>query len=99
MKRSQFELHALIEDEHWWFVARRRIVTRLLGEAVPPSPDRTVLEIGLGAGGNLRALTGSYRCVGYDLSGDALRTGHGDSGHRGVSLVAMLRRQGDGSAS
>jgi SAM-dependent methyltransferase len=73
MERSQFELHALIEDDHWWFVARRRIVTRLLADAVPPSPNRTVLEIGLGAGGNLRALAANYRCVGYDLSEDAVR--------------------------
>lgn len=30
MHSAQFELHATLEDRHWWFVARRRIVRRLI---------------------------------------------------------------------
>ena len=30
MQTAQFELHAAIEDRHWWFVARRKIVRRLI---------------------------------------------------------------------
>ena len=30
MHSAQFELHATLEDSHWWFVARRRIVRRLI---------------------------------------------------------------------
>lgn len=73
MDPRQFELHARIEDRHWWFAARRRIVTQLLAQVLPASPDKQVLEIGLGSGGNLLAIKDRYRCIGYDLSEDAVR--------------------------
>lgn len=48
---------AATEDRHWWFVARRRILTRLIqGLALPA--DARILEIGAGTGGNLAMLAG-----------------------------------------
>ena len=72
MRAEQFDLHADIEDRHWWFVGRRRIMSRLLREVLPPSPDTTVVDIGCGAGGNLAAIARDYRCVGIDPSGHAI---------------------------
>ena len=68
MRAEQFDLHADIEDRHWWFVGRRRIMSRLLREVVPPAPDTTVIDIGCGSGGNLAELARHYRCVGIDPS-------------------------------
>jgi len=39
MQTAQFELHATIEDRHWWFVARRRIVRRLIDHLLDRSRD------------------------------------------------------------
>jgi SAM-dependent methyltransferase len=36
MHSAQFELHATLEDSHWWFVARRRIVRRLIDHLLEP---------------------------------------------------------------
>jgi SAM-dependent methyltransferase len=45
-----------LEEHHWWFVARRRIVNALLGRLPLPENAR-VLEIGCGSGGNLGMLS------------------------------------------
>ena len=72
MQHEQFQLHADIEERHWWFVARRRILARLAAEVVPPSPDATVIDVGCGTGGNIAALADRYRCVGIDTSEEAI---------------------------
>jgi len=70
---SVFQLLAEIEQHHWWFVARRRIIGRLLREALPPDPQRLVVDVGCGTGANIASLAGSYACVGIDASEDAIR--------------------------
>jgi 2-polyprenyl-3-methyl-5-hydroxy-6-metoxy-1,4-benzoquinol methylase len=37
MHTAQFALHATLEDRHWWFVARRRIVRRLIDHLLSPT--------------------------------------------------------------
>jgi SAM-dependent methyltransferase len=80
MQSEQFQLHAQIEDRHWWFVARRRILRELVHKVAPPSvcalnetQKRTiVVDIGCGTGANLAALADDYRCVGIDTSAEAV---------------------------
>jgi SAM-dependent methyltransferase len=44
-----------LEDKHWWYAARRQILTTVLQTiALPPSPK--IIEIGSGTGGNLPML-------------------------------------------
>jgi len=73
MRSPQFQLHAEIEDLHWWFVARREIMRRMVEQIVPPSKDATVVDVGCGTGANLAALAESYNCVGIDTSPEAVR--------------------------
>jgi SAM-dependent methyltransferase len=72
MDPEQTRLNARIEDRHWWFAARRRIVGELVRELVPPSKDSLVVDIGCGTGGNTGALAAEYRCVGVDSSPHAV---------------------------
>ena len=55
MEPQVYTRMAEVEEVHWWFVGRRRIVDRILGALVLPSRPR-ILEIGCGTGGNLALL-------------------------------------------
>lgn len=72
MHSAQFQLHADIEQQHWWFVARRRIIERLVAEVLPPSPEAIIVDVGCGTGANLAALSERYQCVGIDTSAEAI---------------------------
>ncbi len=72
MQSAQFELHAEIEDRHWWFVARRQIMQSLIEQVLPPNGKSTIVDVGCGTGGNLATLADSYKCVGIDTSEDAI---------------------------
>lgn len=46
---------AAIENQHWWFVARRQIIASAL-HRLPLPPQARILEAGCGTGGNLNLL-------------------------------------------
>lgn len=74
MQTAQFQLHARIEERHWWFVARRQILAEVIQAALPPSsPPATIVDIGCGTGANLAHLAGQYACIGIDTSAEAIR--------------------------
>ncbi len=75
MQSDLFRLHADIEETHWWFVARRRIMRDLVEAALPPMPTgkkSLVADIGCGTGANVASLSGMYECIGVDTSTDAI---------------------------
>lgn len=55
MEQQAYAGMARAEDEHWWYVARRRLVERVL-TAYLPTRQNTILEIGCGCDGNLTML-------------------------------------------
>lgn len=72
MNAEVLRLHAEHERRHWWFLARRRIVTALVRELIPPSQDRLIADVGCGTGGTVVALAREYQCIGIDTSPDAI---------------------------
>lgn len=74
MQSEQFQLHAQIEERHWWFVARRRILHEIVRRISPPTGkrDSVIIDVGCGTGANLAALGGEYRCVGVDTSAEGI---------------------------
>ena len=44
MKREQYELHAAVEQRHWWFVARRQIVSHLARMLLGNDQTRIVVD-------------------------------------------------------
>lgn len=64
--------YAAFENDHWWFVARRRILHRVIRDLVGPSRDRLVIDVGCGPGANLASLAAMYRCLGVDTSRAAI---------------------------
>jgi SAM-dependent methyltransferase len=73
MKAAQFDLHARIEDHHWWFRGRRQIISRIVRAALPNPCQSMVIDIGCGTGANIAALADQYTCLGADPSADAIR--------------------------
>ncbi len=56
MERATYDRMAEIDSEHWWFSARRKIVSALIARQVPLRPNPTILEVGAGTGSNLTML-------------------------------------------
>lgn len=73
MNLEQFRLHAEVEEKHWWFCGRRRIMRELVHRIAPPARDVTVVDIGCGTGGNIASLAEDYTCFGIDRSEEAIR--------------------------
>jgi SAM-dependent methyltransferase len=73
MDASQLALHAEMEERHWWFLGRRRILRALLARLLPPGEERLVVDVGCGTGGNAGALADEYRVVGIDTAETAIQ--------------------------
>jgi len=60
------------EEEHWWFLGRRRVLAALLQNLDPPG-DWRVLDVGCGTGGNFSFLDTYGQVEGCDYSEEAIR--------------------------
>jgi SAM-dependent methyltransferase len=58
MERAVFDRMAELDQDHWWFLARRRILKRLIQRVVNPPKKAKILEVGCGTGHNLAMLKG-----------------------------------------
>jgi SAM-dependent methyltransferase len=75
MQSAQFRLHADVEDTHWWFVGRRRIMLDLVREVLGPGMSGAmVVDVGCGTGANAAAVAREFdcQCVGIDPSPEAV---------------------------
>ncbi|HSV28217.1 MAG TPA: class I SAM-dependent methyltransferase [Candidatus Omnitrophota bacterium] len=66
-----YEVHAALEDRHWWFEGRRRIVYPLIDDLVARRPGM-VVDIGCGTGGTIAPLGGKYQVLGIDAAQGAI---------------------------
>ena len=57
MERSAFEQMARIDETHWWFTARRKILADVIATRCSLPNDARILEIGAGTGSNLGMLS------------------------------------------
>ena len=56
MKSEAFKIHAQVEEDHWWFKARREIIKSLISSMKMKDYPK-ILEVGSGTGGNLKMLS------------------------------------------
>lgn len=57
MERALYSEIQMCEDTHWWYVARRRILNKVLKGICKDRIGSTILEAGCGSGGNLEMLS------------------------------------------
>lgn len=69
MEQSVYEVESRVEQSHWWFAGRRRLIARVI-EGLGLSKDARVLDVGSGTGTNLRLLgeLGFINFSGVDMS-------------------------------
>ena len=74
MQDSVYAADARNEEDHWWFVGRRRLFGSILRRLALPL-DARILEIGTSAGTNLRMLRdlGFENVIGLDFNDEAIR--------------------------
>jgi 2-polyprenyl-3-methyl-5-hydroxy-6-metoxy-1,4-benzoquinol methylase len=74
MDAAAFREHLQFEQTHWWFRARRHIVSTLLRTALKAQRPR-ILEIGCGTGGNVESFSAWADCIGAEISSEAVEIG------------------------
>jgi len=62
---------AVLEQQHWWFVARRKILDRILS-TIPLPDNAQILEAGCGTGGNLSMLSRYGTVYAMEANAEAL---------------------------
>jgi SAM-dependent methyltransferase len=56
MDRAVFDRMAELDQTHWWYVARRRILASVIARKIALPKDALILEIGCGTGHNFEML-------------------------------------------
>ena len=62
MERIVYQQMAELDQRHWWYRARRRVLSALIRRLVDPPQGAAILEIGCGTGHNL-AMLGEFGAV------------------------------------
>lgn len=68
MRPVNYEVMFDVEDNHWWFVGRRAIVSALIEDALGALPGLNLLDIGCGTGATMDHLKRYGQPHGIDLS-------------------------------
>ena len=56
MERVVYDRMAELDELHWWYRARRQVLSSLIERAIPLPPKARILEVGCGTGHNLQML-------------------------------------------
>lgn len=81
MDRALIDHMALNADRHWWYVARREVLERLIRQCIAPPANARVIEVGCGTGHNLAMLArfGTVEAVEIDPHARAIARDRGAS--------------------
>ncbi|HLE62866.1 MAG TPA: class I SAM-dependent methyltransferase, partial [Pyrinomonadaceae bacterium] len=73
MQQHTYSIMYRVEETHWWFVGRRRIISSFLAQINANSErPQKILDVGCGTGANLEMLSQFGEAEGIDVSREAL---------------------------
>jgi SAM-dependent methyltransferase len=76
MKLYTYQIMYQLENNHWWFVGRRKILSSFIEEALSGTSikrgEASILDVGCGTGANLEMLAEFGKVEGIDISEEAL---------------------------
>jgi len=74
MKEHTYPIMFRVEQSHWWYTGRRKILSEFVEEICRKVTDRRpkILDVGCGTGANLLMLSKYGEAEGVDISEDAL---------------------------
>ncbi len=72
MQAHTYPIMYAVEESHWWFVGRRRILSTFIKPLVEGIESPRMLDVGCGTGANLEMLAGFGVAEGVDVSAEAL---------------------------
>jgi SAM-dependent methyltransferase len=100
MERVVYDRMAELDSQHWWYRARREILSDLIAREIKLSQDARILEIGCGTGHNIPMLErfGRVDAIEIDAAARAIasrRLGHAVSDAPLPDLPGVADRQYD----
>ncbi|MSP53881.1 MAG: class I SAM-dependent methyltransferase [Gammaproteobacteria bacterium] len=72
MNIEMYRIFFKIQNEHWWFITKKKIVLSLITRLVPINKESKILDIGCGSGLMLNALGELGQTYGMDISDEAI---------------------------
>lgn len=74
MQSHHYPILYEVEETHWWYVGRRRIIQYLVEKICTTlnNPSPGILDVGCGTGANLKMLAAHGRAEGVDISPQAV---------------------------
>ena len=74
MQSHHYPILYEVEETHWWYVGRRRIIQYLVEQICTTlnNPNPRILDVGCGTGANLKMLRAYGRAEGVDISEQAV---------------------------
>lgn len=81
MRNDLYHQMSALEDRHWWFAARREIVSQAISRIAKPPADARILDAGCGTGGNLAMLGRFGHVTGVEPDETALELARGRGSH------------------
>ncbi|HEV8323099.1 MAG TPA: class I SAM-dependent methyltransferase [Myxococcota bacterium] len=74
MQTHTYEIERQVQERHWWFRVRRRLVAETIaGLDLPPAGEARALDLGCGSGSHGPVLARVARVAGCDRSAEAFR--------------------------
>ena len=71
MERVVYDHMAELDQRHWWYRGRRRVLAELIGRVVRPPAGASILEVGCGTGHNFEMLSKFGRVDAVELDESA----------------------------
>ena len=87
MQSHHYPILYQVEETHWWYVGRRRIIQALVEKILTTLNHQNprILDVGCGTGANLKMLAAYGRAEGVDISPQAVEF----CGERGLDSVKL----------